>query len=295
MKTFFNNYGITLFWGEAQAFLENYAGPPFATVVTDPPYGIGIKGLDGKKWDNGFPHADFWRLLLGKAEAGGWLATFCASRTVHRSAGALEAGGWTVAEIMAWIRPYAIGRRAGLKRGWEAILLASHGKPRPLNVDQARVRGGAIPRWPAQDLPDKNRALKIKRGHPNNRKETRAPSSVVVAGEDAGVLGDYDRFFIVGRAPTREKGSFNTHPAVKPLSLMEHLIVLLNREGGTVLDPFAGSGTTLVAAAKLGVAAVGLEIERSYCDIARRRLAAFTRRGVAAPGTTASRRSRARP
>jgi len=173
---------------------------------------------------------------------------------------------------MAWLRPYAIGRRGGLKRGWEAIILAAHGKPRKLNVEKARVRGAGIPKWPSQDLPDRNKALKIKRGDPANRKKTRAPSSVVVAAEDEGVLGDFERFFIVGRATTREKGDYNTHPAVKPLSLIEHVIVLLHDGAGVICDPFAGSGTTLAAAKRLGVKCVGVEVDAGYCDIARRRL-----------------------
>jgi site-specific DNA-methyltransferase (adenine-specific) len=272
MKTVFDREGVTLIEGDAGAFLDGRPGPPFAAVVTDPPYGVGIKGLDGKRWDNGFPHPSFWAKLLGRVGDGGLLATFCASRTVHRSAAALEEGGWAVREIMAWIRPYAIGRRGGLKRGWEAIVLASKGEPRAFDVDRARVRGDGIPAWPSQDLPDKNRALNFQRGNPANRRTTRAPSSAVVAAEDEGLLGDRDRFFIVGRATTREKGDFNTHPSVKPLSLMEHLLALLNADGGLAFDPFAGSGTTLVAARRLGHKCVGVEVEPEYCEIARRRL-----------------------
>lgn len=241
-------------------------------MVTDPPYGIRIKGIDGKQWDNGFPHPDFWRELLIHTEDSGWLACFAGSRTSHRSAIALEEAGWKVQEIMAWIRPYAIGMSGGLKRGWEAIILASKGEPRKLNIDSARVCGDGLPRWPSQELPDNNRALAFQRGHPKNRRETRSPSSVVVAAEDAGLLGEQERFFIVARSATKERGKYNTHPSVKPVSLMEHLLTLVHRPGGLILDPFAGSGSTLVAAKRLEMRCLGIEVDKDYYEIAGRRL-----------------------
>ncbi len=60
------------------------------------------------------------------------------------------------------------------------------------------------------------------------------------------------------------------HPTEKPTELIETL--LSNGEPGTVLDVFAGSGTTLVAARNLGRKAIGIEIEERYCEIAARRL-----------------------
>ena len=62
------------------------------------------------------------------------------------------------------------------------------------------------------------------------------------------------------------------HPAAKPVDLMRYLIRQLTPPGGLVLDPFAGSGSTLVAAMMEGRRAVGCEIDAAYCDIIRRRL-----------------------
>ena len=65
----------------------------------------------------------------------------------------------------------------------------------------------------------------------------------------------------------------NNHPTVKPLKLMEYLIKLvMPPNGGTLLDPFAGSGTTLVAAHRLGINYIGIEKEKEYCDIAQARI-----------------------
>jgi site-specific DNA-methyltransferase (adenine-specific) len=61
--------------------------------------------------------------------------------------------------------------------------------------------------------------------------------------------------------------SNNHHPTVKPVALMRHLVRLVTPPGGTVLDPFAGSGTTLVAAILEGFNAVGCEMTDEYLPI----------------------------
>ena len=65
----------------------------------------------------------------------------------------------------------------------------------------------------------------------------------------------------------------NHHPTVKPTDLMRYLCRLVTPKGGTVLDPFMGSGSTLKAAELEGFSAIGIEIDSEYCEIARRRIA----------------------
>jgi site-specific DNA-methyltransferase (adenine-specific) len=67
----------------------------------------------------------------------------------------------------------------------------------------------------------------------------------------------------------------NHHPTVKPIALMEYLVKLVSREGATVLDPFAGSGSTLIACKKLGRNYIGIEMEEDYIKIAEARLSAY--------------------
>ncbi|GAG35965.1 unnamed protein product, partial [marine sediment metagenome] len=97
-------------------------------------------------------------------------------------------------------------------------------------------------------------SLKPKRGH--------IPQS-----EGRQMHGETDRF------PVR-----NSHPTVKPIALMKWLITLVLPPGGVVLDPFAGSGTTLCAAKELGFKSIGIELQNTddepYCEIAKRRIMA---------------------
>ena len=60
------------------------------------------------------------------------------------------------------------------------------------------------------------------------------------------------------------------------MELMKYLIKLVTPKGGTVYDPFAGSGTTLIAAKELEVNSVGVELSEEYCKIIQDRIAAVT-------------------
>lgn len=85
--------------------------------------------------------------------------------------------------------------------------------------------------------------------------------------------GGASRFFYCAKASSSERGEDNKHPTVKPLKLMEYLLKLIAPpKGALILDPFCGSGTTLLAAKNLGISAVGIEKEEAYCEIIRGRL-----------------------
>ena len=64
---------------------------------------------------------------------------------------------------------------------------------------------------------------------------------------------------------------FREHPTQKPLALLRWCLGFFPK-AGTVLDPFMGSGTTLVACKQLGRRCIGIELEEKYCEIAARRL-----------------------
>ena len=133
----------------------------------------------------------------------------------------------------------------------------------------------------------------------------RWPANVTLDEEAAASLGEPARFFYVAKPSRAERDAgcaelepqqrdegrvagapggdnprnrgaatrVNSHPTVKPVALMRWLVRMVTPPGGVVLDPFCGSGTTLVAAIEEGVDAIGIEREAEYVEIIRRRVA----------------------
>ena len=131
----------------------------------------------------------------------------------------------------------------------------------------------------------------------------RFPSNVI------GEIGDYQKYFYCPKVSRRERhighemppamfgdveGAYgpdgnrmavgldartgnvgNNHPTVKPIELMKYLIKLVTPPGGTVLDPFNGSGSTGCAAVELGFNYIGCELDPAYVEIARKRIEAW--------------------
>lgn len=89
-----------------------------------------------------------------------------------------------------------------------------------------------------------------------------------------GDTGGASRFFYVAKpsAAERHNGVRNTHPTVKPVALMQHLCKLVTPPDGLILDPFCGSGTTLIAARRDGFRALGIDEDADSVELARRRV-----------------------
>lgn len=87
-----------------------------------------------------------------------------------------------------------------------------------------------------------------------------------------GYDADELRFMYCAKASRRERGEGNTHSTVKPLALMRWLTRLITPPGGTVLDCFAGSGTTGIACMREGFNAVLIERESEYVQMIQKRL-----------------------
>lgn len=139
-------------------------------------------------------------------------------------------------------------------------------------------------RWPANVILDEESGKMLdeqsgvlKSGKPGSRtKEWRGYTrglGVIDKESGFGDSGGASRFFYCAKSSSSERGANNKHPTVKPLKLMEYLIKLvMTSKDGILLDPFAGSGTTVLASKRLGFDCIGIEKESEYCEIARERV-----------------------
>lgn len=151
-------------------------------------------------------------------------------------------------------------------------------------------------RWPANVILDESQAALLDEQAPSTGAAARASGPTLTGGSAAGVaygarngkaepapfhgdIGGASRFFYVAKAPKRERPTAPdgaAHPTVKPLSLMRHLVRLVTPPGGVVLDPFAGSGTTIEAAILEGFDYIGIEREAEYLPLIEQRIARAT-------------------
>tara|TARA_R110000765_G_scaffold113594_1_gene205939 strand:+ start:238 stop:1395 length:1158 start_codon:yes stop_codon:yes gene_type:complete len=115
-----------------------------------------------------------------------------------------------------------------------------------------------------------------KAGQPRNAKSknawTHANNDTTYV--DNGSKGSAARFFYCAKASKKDRDEGNHHPTVKPTALMAYLCRLITPTGGTVLDPFMGSGSTGKAAISEGFDFVGCELDADYYAIATARIEA---------------------
>jgi site-specific DNA-methyltransferase (adenine-specific) len=145
--------------------------------------------------------------------------------------------------------------------------------------------GSPAGRWPANVVLDEDQAAELDRQsgvlHSQNP-ATRASKSKRIGATGMGTgasieyadRGGASRFFYVAKAPARERPKVDgtAHPTVKPLTLMRWLCRLVTPPDGVILEPFAGSGTTVEAALLEGFRVVAIEREADYLPLIQARL-----------------------
>ena len=157
---------------------------------------------------------------------------------------------------------------------------------------QGRILDDGKGRWPANVVLDESQAAALdeqsgdRPGDNPNRKPRQNTAeahnrtvSMGRATEDWTTTGHADiggasRFFYVAKADASERPRVNgtAHPTVKPLDLMRWLVRLVTPPGGTVLEPFAGSGTTVEACIVEGFQCIAIEREADYLPLIRQRI-----------------------
>ncbi len=164
------------------------------------------------------------------------------------------------------------GAGLGLKPAYEPVILIQ--KPIKLQKNVARniiENGVGALNIEETRLPYERGEAKV--GH-NPHPLGRVPANII---RTEAFQDGYDKFFLVPKV--RQKAEdYNTHPTIKPIELMEHLVKLISFEGQTVLDPFSGSGSTGVACLLNNRYYIGYELEPDYYQIQSKRLQAYQSR-----------------
>ena len=169
----------------------------------------------------------------------------------------------------------------GWDRAWknDAEATAAHAERVTANVAKAEALG----RWPANVILDESQAAELDRQSGvqsgGQRVEGKVTGTTFGSGSTmpddlTGVLsygdsGGASRFFYTAKANSHERPRIggSAHPTVKPLTLMRYLVRLVTPPGGIVLEPFAGSGTTLEACIVEGFKCIGIERDPTYLDL----------------------------
>lgn len=278
------------------------------------PGGVGFMGAS---WDRFVPPPALWDEAFRVLKPGGYLLAFAGARTQDIMGLSLRLAGFGVRDVLAWLRSDAFNKSPHvLKSGYEPVLMAQRPVEGSIEQNLERWGTGSLNaeacRTPYASEADEAET-KTKNAHgrfgtrnggnavygtfadteradydPPGRWPANAVLDEDVAAELDGRFPDrlggpsrfFPRFTYAGRAPSRERPvapDGTKHDTVKPLSVMEWAVTLVTPPGGTVLDLFAGSGTTLEAAHRLGFDAVGIEREARYIPLIEQRIARATR------------------
>lgn len=297
--------------GDALAVLKKLPACSIDVVVVDPPYGIGFhgeswdgagkagRGLAGGEaftaWTKAW--ASECRRVL---KPGGHLLAFGAPRTSHRLTAGVEDAGFQIRDVLMWVYAQGAPKARKLPGGLAAMLKPAY---EPILIARAPLTGTTllnIETWGTGAL--NTEASRVNDYWPAHLALSHAPGCTeagCTAQCPAGLLDAAhpelrpSRLFFAAKASKREREAGcdelplqsdllysrpavrlrrNIHPTVKPIALMRWLVALVTPEGGVVLDPFAGSGTTGIAAVMEERLFLGIEREPKYIDIACARL-----------------------
>ena len=302
---------LSIIMGDCRNVLKEHIklGISYDAIITDPPYEV---GLHGKSWDKtGISFsAELWTLFQVILKPGGYVAAFAASRLYHRMAVAAEDAGFELHPFLVWkfegglCKPApsvselfdrdnldtreVIGYRRGSgftkanvdqgaqQRTHTAFpIYASHVSPeaqawRGWHYGVNCMRPMFEPIMLARKPLDQAHMIDNLRVH-----RTGALNLSALAAQQ----GNGWPTTVLEHAKARKAEHGSDHPSVKPVALLEDLCLLMCPPGGHILDPFAGTGTTGVAARKCGFACSLIEQNPSMEAVMHQRLGSLLAAG----------------
>lgn len=223
-------------------------------IIADPPYNL-TKNYGGEIFSR-TSEAEYeaytrrWLSLAAPLLKEGGSVYVCCDWRSSLIVGRVLGEFFTVMNRITWQREKGRGAKANWKNGMEDIWFAVKGKEHTFNLDAVKIRRRVVAPYRDGGVPKDWRATAL-----GNFRDT-CPSNF------------WDDITI----PFWSMPENTAHPAQKPEKLYAKLILASSNGGDLVFDPFLGSGTSAVAAKKLGRRYFGIEANEQYCVWARQRL-----------------------
>lgn len=211
-------------------------------VVTDPPYGETSLAWD--RWPDG------WPALVADVTSSMWC--FGSMRMFLDRIGDFNEPGWKLSQDVVWEKPAGTSMAADrFKRVHEFALHWYRGQWRNIHHEAQREAYHGQDRGSRHGGADRGEHFGAIRARTYEDVGTRLVRSII---------------------PVSHMHGKALHPTEKPSGILQPLIEYAVPPGGILLDPFAGSGSTLATAKAIGRRAVGIEADEKYAEIAAKRL-----------------------
>ncbi len=298
---------IQLFNNDCMKELEKIEDESIDCIITDPPYFIDkldnnwsskeikedkknshIKHLPkGMKFDKDQVkklyefYFELSKILIKKIKPGGYFLSFSSPRLYHSIAMGCELAGFEIRDMINWVYTQSMSKGMSVNHIIEKMDKTKDEKEKikkeyenfktpmirscfePICVAMKPVKGTFI-----------QNELNFKTGLINfdnkvGKDKDRVPANIITTEE---INDSYDKNFLISKPNKEEKGEYNTHITVKPLAIIEHLIKIFSKEKSIVLDPFMGSGTTGICCKKNNRNFIGIELNKEYFNIAKKRI-----------------------
>ncbi len=251
-----------------------------SAIVGNLPKGMRFDRNQSKKFNEFYSKvsSEVYRIL----KPGGAFISFSSPRLYHSMAMAIEDAGFEIRDMLGWIYT-----QSQVKAFSQNHIIENDKKMDP---EQKQALKDACNNWKTPQLkpaiepmclavkPIEGRYIdnfqKYVTGLMNTSEETKTgegffPSNIITTDN---IEESMDRVFLVSKPNKKEKGEYNTHISVKPVSLIAHLLKLFTKEGAIILDPFMGSGTTAVACIQSKRKYIGFDINTEYIKITEKRI-----------------------
>jgi site-specific DNA-methyltransferase (adenine-specific) len=302
-----SNKKYLLFNNDCLIELDNLEDNSIDCVITDPPYFIdklddkwSSKEINENVKNSHITHLpkgmkfdknqitklyDFYlkvsKILLKKMKPGGYFLSFSSPRLYHAISMACEIAGFEIRDMINWVYTQTMPKGMSVDHIIEKLEISDNEKKKLKkeykNFKTPMIKSCFEPICVAMKPINMTfilNEISFKTGlidfsHKVGKELDRVPANIMTTYEFNEI---YDKNFLVSKPSKEEKGEYNTHITVKPVNLIEQLMKIFSKEKSLVVDPFMGSGTTGVCCKNLNRKFIGIELNKEYYEISKKRM-----------------------